>query len=293
MMTLRARSALLILAAFAALVIPGTVRAQSTATPTTAPASQAPTVVTGGLLRFAGQILDVQNGYVFFTTGDAFKLVQPVSIIDLATGNPTTVAPATRMYARAAFDPVSGVIFELAISPKPIAGEKSYEQVKQFVVAQSKAVENPELIGRKGLSGKPVLVVFVVEVPVSTPYNDQVYISTDYSNWDPRAIHMDRTDALHYRVIRKLASGTKFAFRVTRGTWNSVERGENGLEPPPHLVDVKEVDSQAARVTVSRWSDDNPLQPGQRNIGPGNIPTPFSGNPFPSFPPRTLPTKHP
>jgi len=291
MMTLRTRLALLAIAALVAIgVVPAAVRAQSTPTAAATPQlPQAPTVVTGGLLRFAGQLLDMQNGYVFLTTGDAFKLAPVVRIVDLATGRPTTVTLQTRMYVRLDFDTVSGIVTEIALSKKPIPGEKTFEQVKSFAVAQSKPVENPELIGRKGLSGKPVLVVFTVEVPSSTPYGDQVYIATDYSNWDPRSIHMDRFDALHYRVIRKLASGTKFAYRVTRGSWNSVERGSDGLEPQPHLVSVNEVDSQAERAHVYRWSDDNPLNPGQRNVGPGNIPTPFQINPFPSLPPGSTP----
>ncbi len=291
MMTPRSRSALLAIAALTAvLTATSVVHAQTTTAQSAAPLqSQAPTQVIGGLLRFAGQLLDVQNGYVFLTTGDAFKLAPVVRIVDAETGQPTTVTPQTRMYVRLDFDTTSGVVTEMALAKKRIAGEKSFEEVKQFAIAQSKPVVNPELIGRKGLTGKPVLVVFTVEVPASTPYSDQVYVATDYSNWDPRAIHMDRFDALHYRVIRKLASGTKFAYRVTRGSWNSVERGRDGLEPAPHQVDVKEVDSQAERAIVTRWSDENPLDPGQRNIGPGNIPTPFQVNPFPSLPAGSTP----
>ena len=292
MMTLRSRFALLAIAATIALAAP--VHAQSTPTPAASVAGpQAPTVLTGGLLRFAGQLLDVQNGYIFLTTGDAFKLAPLVRIVDATTNLPTTATPQIRMYVRLDFDTASGVVTELALSKKPITGEKSFEQVKSFVVAISKPVENPELIGRKGLTGKSVLVVFTVEVPASTPYNDQIYIATDYSNWDPRSIHMDRFDALHYRVTRKLASGTKFAYRVTRGSWNSVERGADGLEPAPHVVSVNEVDSQAERSHVYRWSDENPLNPGQRNVGPGNIPTPFQPNPFPSLPPnKSTPKPH-
>ncbi len=291
MMTLRSRLALLAIAAAVALAAP--VHAQSTPAPVPSAASTlAPTLLTGGLLRFSGQLLDVQNGYIFLTTGDAFKLAPSARIVEAATNQPTTATPQTRMYVRLDFDPVAGVVTELALSKKPITGEKSFEQVKAFVVAVSKPVENPELIGRKGLTGKPVLVVFTVEVPASTPYNDQVYIATDYSNWDPRSIHLDRFDALHYRVTRKLASGTKFAYRVTRGSWNSVERGADSLEPPPHVVSVNEVDSQAERSHVYRWSDDNPLNPGQRNVGPGNIPTPFQVNPFPSLPPRATSKPH-
>ena len=53
-----------------------------------------------------------------------------------------------------------------------------------------------------------------------------VYISTDASGWNPQAIKMDRIDGQRYRAVRRFASGTKFAFRVTRGSWNSVELGQ-------------------------------------------------------------------
>ncbi len=79
-------------------------------------------------------------------------------------------------------------------------------------------------------------------------------------------------------------SGTKFSYRVTRGTWNSVERGEDNLDAPPHNFFVREVDALAARVTVFHWSDER--GGANRGAGPDSIPTPFNANPFggPRFP---------
>ena len=39
-----------------------------------------------------------------------------------------------------------------------------------------------------------VAVAFVVTVPPTTPLNDDVYISTDASGWNPQAIKLDRID---------------------------------------------------------------------------------------------------
>jgi hypothetical protein len=97
---------------------------------------------------------------------------------------------------------------------------------------------------------------------------------------------MDRIDGQRYRAIRRFASGTRFFYRVTRGSWNSAERDQAGLEPPAHMYFTKEVDAQSATTTVYSWSDDRGNVPQQ--AAPGAIPTPFNPNPFPPggiFPP--------
>ena len=81
-----------------------------------------------------------------------------------------------------------------------------------------------------GPNGKPVAVNFTVQVPARTPLTDMVYMATDQSNWNPQAILMNRVDALHYRILRVFASGTKLLFIFTRGSWNSAERGADGLQ---------------------------------------------------------------
>lgn len=228
------------------------------------------------LLSFTAQLLDVRNGYAYFTTGDAFRLSDAYRLVDEETGAPTTTLPQVKMYARATFDPATRQIIELAVTKKRLVISKNLADFKQYAIVASSPAPAPEIAGQK-LTGRPVSVVFEVTVPPTTQLTDNIYISTDAGGWNAQEIKLDRIDAYRYRSSRTYASGTRFAYRVTRGTWNSVERGQDNLEPEPHQFLVREVDALAARVTVYHWSDENPSQP---QAGPNSIPTPYSANPF-------------
>ncbi|HYW53852.1 MAG TPA: hypothetical protein VE826_07780 [Dongiaceae bacterium] len=245
-----------------------------------------PSLAQGTLVRVTGQLLDVRNGYVYFTSGDAFKLAGAPRIADYDTGKPTALQPRAKLFARAIIDPATKQVVELDLTTRHLADDASYASVaQQFARTKPTTEPAPEIVGQR-ISGKEVPVTFSVTVPPTTPLNADVYISTDASNWNPQAIKMDRIDGQRYRAIRRFASGTRFFFRVTRGTWNSAERDQSGLEPPPHAYFTKEVDAQSATVTVYSWSDDRANSPQQ--AGPGAIPTPFNPNPFPAggiFPP--------
>jgi hypothetical protein len=253
--------------------VPANPVAPASAGPTPAPAQVTPPPA---LVQFTGQLLDVRDGFVYFTTGDAFPAVTALRVVDYFTGQVTAVAPTTKMFARATFDPVSKKIIELAITTKRLQASRSLGDVSAFVVVGSKPVPAPEIAGQN-ITGKMVAVEFEVTVPPTTSFTDQIYISTDSSDWNPTAIKLDRVDAYRYRAQRFFASGTKFAYRVTRGTWNSVERGEDNLDGPPHQFFVREVDSLVARVTVYHWSDEHGTNQG---AGPDAIPTPYNSNPF-------------
>ena len=237
-----------------------------------------PSFAQGELVRFTGQLLDVRNGYVYFTTGDAFKLAAAPRIADYDTGQPTTIVPRAKMFARAILDPATKQVVELDLTTRRLAQDTAYAATAQTFSATKVAVEKaPEIVGVP-LTGKEVAVAFVVTVPPTTSLNANVYISTDASGWNPQAIKMDRIDGQRYRAVRRFASGTRFAFRVTRGSWNSTEVGEDGLQPPPHSYFTKEVDAQEARVTVYGWSDNRAGVP--QGAQPGAIPTPYNPNPF-------------
>lgn len=257
-------------------IAPGapTPAATVSAGPTVAPAAATPP---SNLISFTGQLLDYRKNYVFFTTGDAFPAVEQPRIIDAFTLQPTTVAPQAKMFARATFDPVTKKIIELAITKKRLETSQSLGAASAFVVVGSTPVPAPEIAGQN-LTGKQVAVVFEVTVPPTTLFTDNIYISTDSTDWNPTAIKLDRVDAYKYRALRYFASGTKFAYRVTRGTWNSVERGEDNLDPAAHQFFVREVDSLAARVTVYHWSDER----GGTGLGtgPNSLPTPYNPKPF-------------
>jgi hypothetical protein len=229
----------------------------------------------GQLVRYAGQLLDAQAGYVFFTTGDGFRLAPGVKIDDPA-GGPTTLKPATRVYARAAIDTGNGQIVELALSTRALPAEASYQDIRGFAIALSTQAPNPDLGGGEGFNGKDVEVVFTVEVPPKTPFGDTVYLATDVSGWSATAIRMDRIDALHYRAQTRFRSGTHFLYRYTRGSWRSAERGQNGLEAPPRTFVVRNADVQSVDNVVYHWGDEDSSAP---DLG-SSIPTPYQPIPF-------------
>jgi hypothetical protein len=247
----------------------------------------------GQLVRFTGQLLDVRGGYVYFTSGDAFKLAAAPRIADYDTGKPTALQPRAKLFARAILDPATKQVVELDLTTRRLATDAAYAPDVQSAIA-TKPITTlaPEIAGVYH-SGKDVPVEFLVTVPPTTPINADVYISTDASGWNPQAIKLDRIDGQRYRAVRRLASGTKFSFRVTRGTWNTVEIGENGLAADVHSFVINEVDSQSRRVTVFGWSDDRGNPGAAAPAAPGAIPTPFNPNPFPpggiAPPPRVTP----
>lgn len=261
---------------------------------TAPPAAATPS---GEILRFSGQLLDVQRGFAFFTTGDAFRLAPDAKIVDAKTGAPTAAPPTARTYARASFD-ASGKIVVLAISAMPLPAEAAYQDAHKFAVALSSPAPNPDLdpnrprTGPPGstprqsripLTGKIVPVRFFVRVPPNTKLSDPVYMSTDATGWNATAIRMERVDGLHYAVTLPLRTGTQFAYKYTRGSWRSAERGRTGLEDPARdffldATEVGEPDTKVRDDIVYNWSDDNPS--GVNPITPDAIPTPFNPRPF-------------
>jgi hypothetical protein len=244
-------------------------------------------------LRVTGQLLDFQNGYVFFTTGDGFRVSPSARIVDYGTGAPVTQHPGPRMYARATFD-ANGVVTLLELSSHRLPPEGDMASVARFAVTLSPPQPNPDLgpvqTTTRGIArtftGRPVLVTFTAQVPPSTPLTATVYIATDASGWNPQAIRLDRIDALHFRVTRRLNSGTQFRYLFTRGTLETQERGENGLERAPREVIVSDADVRSIDDTISRWADD--VVTGQLPQ-PQAIPTPYNPAPFPNLPPGATP----
>ncbi len=160
------------------------------------PVEATATPLPGTLLKTQGQLLDIQDGFVFFTSGDGFKLAPDAKIVTLETGAP--VAPATipvRAFAAATFNSQTGQVVQLAISKTKLKTDQTYvdfENVRRYAIVTSTPAPNPELAPKKGVTGKLVAVTFVVRVPATTGLTDLVYITTDQSGWNPQAIRLDR-----------------------------------------------------------------------------------------------------
>jgi hypothetical protein len=245
----------------------------------------------------AGQLLAYQDGYVFFTTGDGFRLAPDVAIIDEQTKQPAKRAPKPRDYARAVFND-AGQVVELDLSNAPYPVGPLPDAAQAFAVTASSPYPNPELAApprttsngvAKTFSGKLVLVKFEVQVPPTTPITAQIYIATDVSGWNPEAIQMDRIDALHFVVVRQMASGTVLRYLYTRGSLQTEEVGANGLSLRPRELSVNDSDTNSTNSVVASWADANANNILQQ---PSVFPTPYNPAPFPNLPNGTR-TPHP
>ncbi len=92
-----------------------------------------------------------------------------------------------------------------------------------------------------------------VTVPPRTPPGDDIYISTERSSWSPSEVRMDRVDARHFRLVLRLHRGARVAFRVTRGSFGTIERNAARALPPAHVA-LGEPDAHVV-VVVAAWGD--------------------------------------
>ncbi len=259
-------------------------------------------IAAGPSVVVSGQLLDYQGGYVFFTTGDGFRVAPDVTIRDAKSGGATAIHPAARVWARATFDS-TGTVTELDLSRDPLPPQGSFADVAHFAVALSSPVPNPDLLKAvetpapgetftptQRFSGRPVLVTFIVQVPPYTPFTSSIYIATDQSGWNAQAIPMDRVDALHYQITRRYNSGTIFRYVYDRGSLQSQEVAQNGLARTPRSVTVTNADVRVIRDVVYAWQDAAPG--GVNQPQPQIMPTPYNPAPFPNMP-NCLPPPQP
>jgi len=118
------------------------------------------------------------------------------------------------------------------------------------------------------LTGEPVStstarvsVTISVSLPAGTPPGDPLWITgnvPELGPWDPRGIELQLQGGIP-RATLQLAAGTALEFKITRGSWDTVEIAATGEEIPNrrHLVDGP----SALHVTVAAWLD-RPVAPG-------------------------------
>jgi len=234
-------------------------------------------------ITVTAQILDYEKGFIFFTTGDSFRVSPAVAIVN--------GTPIARRYARVTFDG-TGTVTRIELSQKKLPPEGDLSAVSRFAVALSSPAPNPDLVpspkpGRcaQVRAGKIVTVVVTVQVPPSTGPTDNVYLTSDQSGWNPQAYRLDRVDVLHYRSLLKLPSGTTMQVLADRGSTQSIQVGENGIEMKPLTLCVADEDLQYFKDPVYRWGDEGN---GPSQAIPQALPTPYNPSPF-----QNLPTPHP
>ncbi|HTW95787.1 MAG TPA: alpha/beta hydrolase-fold protein, partial [Tepidisphaeraceae bacterium] len=111
---------------------------------------------------------------------------------------------------------------------------------------------------------KKVPVEFDVTAPPATPVDQTLYISGDcleLGSWDAAGVPLHRGDDGHYRATLQLLSGIPRSFKITRGTWGTVERGAGGVDIADHTFTPQA--GSPVQVSVLTWVDGGKTIPGQ------------------------------
>ena len=248
--------ALLLLIPLRAFALPTPIP-QASQTPPPDIAAPSPTALP---LLVSGQVIDIERGFIVFTSGDALRLAPNATFLDAKTGAVLAAPPGPGIFALASIDPGSGTVTSVRFSrvPQP-QGTPIAQLPRQYVVQASPPQPNPELAPPKSNYNRKLsqntLARITVQVPPNTPFTDDVFMTTDTSGWNPQAVKMQRVDALHYVIELELNTGTDFHYLFTRGSWHSAEQDQNGLERTPRDLYVEGSDLLNVQTTVYRWAD--------------------------------------
>lgn len=99
-------------------------------------------------------------------------------------------------------------------------------------------------------------VTFKVSVPSSTPASDPVYLTGTFNSWnaaDP-AYQLTRGSDGVYSITLSLPAGTAVDYKVTRGSWATVETSAGGADIANRTL-TPAGGAQTVTLTVQRWKD--------------------------------------
>jgi hypothetical protein len=201
----------------------------------------------------SGELLALQDGFVFLTNGQNYRTSSAMRILD-AKGNAVDEVPPFNSEITLSFDADGRVA----------------------VIARAASMANGT-----ALRGALVPITFVVRVPASTGLNDQIYLTNNERNWDPLAIRMDRIDTLHFRAIISVGEGATLHYLYTRGNSQTIERGADGLQRKPRAITITNRSAQTIDDSVVHWGDE--IGNGVL-VAPQATPTPYNPAPYPNLP---------
>lgn len=99
-------------------------------------------------------------------------------------------------------------------------------------------------------------VTFRVTVPSTTPSSGPVYLTGSFNTWnaaDPAYLLTKGTDGV-YSITVSLPAGTAIQYKVTRGTWATVEVNSNASDISNRTL-TPIGGAQTVAITVARWKD--------------------------------------
>ena len=119
---------------------------------------------------------------------------------------------------------------------------------------------------------KMVKVTFAVAAPQNTPKDQMLYLSGSVpalGNWDAAGVPLVRRDDGRYVATAEVQSGIPYSYKITRGTWGTVESDPNGKPTENRALEVTG-DTATIDVRVAGWLDGGKTVPGRVTTS-GNI----------------------
>lgn len=99
--------------------------------------------------------------------------------------------------------------------------------------------------------------VVIVRAPATTPTGATLWLAGDRAelgSWNGAGLELTRAADSTYRVLLPMPAGTAFEYKVTRGSWATVEKDATGGEIANRRGQVSAADD-TLRVTVAAWRD--------------------------------------
>ena len=99
------------------------------------------------------------------------------------------------------------------------------------------------------------VTLVVTGLPEGTPKGAVLSIGASVNGWNPAApgFTFDRQGAQAPRLVIDVPAGTRLEYKVTRGSWDTVEKAADGSERPNRTLDV--VCEATVEIVVARWAD--------------------------------------
>lgn len=104
-------------------------------------------------------------------------------------------------------------------------------------------------------SPQQVQITWVVTVPEDTPRDAKLFIAgslPDLGPWQPNKFELQRQEDGTFRASLDVPGGTSLEYKITRGSWGTVEKSAEGGEIRNRVLVARE--SQEVKILVRSWA---------------------------------------
>ncbi|NLR94972.1 helix-turn-helix domain-containing protein [Flammeovirga agarivorans] len=113
-----------------------------------------------------------------------------------------------------------------------------------------------DILGWEDLAGQTTIVL--ESLPNSTPYESKFFVAGNFNNWRPDDLNYQFTLNEEGNYTLTLPSKiSSFQFKVTRGSWSTIECLSDGKYRPNRVYDHKSKGPEQLIVSIEDWEDVN------------------------------------